>query len=164
MIQTETKTGDSQKQQGHSKRGFNRTPQTQLPVSNHLLSEDVSTTKTNQKISPIVNDEEPSQQMTTEQFYPGRAFIPLIEEEDHDGYEDPYSIANHNNQHQLPQAKTVMSHQYPNLPGDSSSRSSPFQKNSKPVPKTQPVISLGFSSLAEQVVKRKVNHQREEED
>ena len=207
MIPREQKVGDSQKQPGQPKRGFNRTPQTQLPVSNNLHSEEVSTTKTNQKISPIVNDEDPSQQMTTEQYYPDRAFIPLIEEEDHDGYDDPYSIANHNNQHQLanqgfpnlgqmqkgdspsnykpfgthfgprilnrygghadfltPQAKHVMSHQYVNLPGDSSSKSSPFQKNGQPVPKTQPVISLGFSSLAEQVVKRKVNNQRETQD
>jgi hypothetical protein len=198
MIHRDNKTGESQKHIGQSKRGFTATPQTQLPVSHHHLSEEVSTTKTNQPILPIMNDDEPSQQMT-EKYYPGRNFIPLIEEEDHDGYEDPYSIQNPIDQHQLanhsfpnigqmqkgdspsnykpfgthfgprilnrygghsdfltPQAKHVMPHQNGNLPGDTSSKSSPFQKNGHPVPKTQPVISQGFSSLAEQVVKRKV--------
>lgn len=197
MIPKDNKTGSSLKL-AQQKRGFTETPPTQLAASQQLQSEEVSTIKTNQLLLPIEQEDEDPPRRAEQQYYPLRTYIPLIQEEDHDGYEDPYSIHQPNNQHQLanqgfpnlgpmhkgdspsnykpfgthfgpriinrygghadfltPQAKNFMPRQYGNLPGDTSSKSSPFKKSGLPVAKTQPVISQGFSSLAEQVVKQK---------
>ena len=193
-----SKNGGATKPINQVKGGFNATSSTGLPITNPISPEEISE-KSKQLRVPIHDEDEPSQAINSSQYYPGTAFIPLIEEEDQEGYEEPYSLHNTNNQRQskdqgfatmgplnkgdspsnyrpfgthfgprilnrygghadflTPQAKHVMPHQYVNLPGDTSSKSSPFQKSLTPVSKTQPVLSLGFSSLAEQVVKSQV--------
>lgn len=204
MIPRDHQNEDSHKSMGQLKGGYNSvSPPPRLPpVTHHLSTKEIPPSKPSQLMLPIHNDDEPSQARNSGQYFQGRNnFIPLIEEEDHDGYEDPYSLNDPERQHQMggqpfpnigqmqkgdspsnykpfgthfgpkilnrygghadfltPQAKNVMSHQYGNLPGDASAKSSPFKKSGQPARKTQPELLLGFSSLAEQVVKNKAPH------
>jgi hypothetical protein len=203
IIPREQPNVDSQKSMGQLRGGFtSASPPRLAPPTHHLPTEEIPPSKPNQLILPIQNDDESPRAMNSGQYFQGRNnFIPLIEEEDHDGFEDPYSLNDPENQHQLggqqfanigqmqkgdspsnykpfgthfgprilnrygghadfltPQAKNIMSHQYGNLPGDSSAKSSPFKKSGPPARKTQPELQLGFSSLAEQVVRNKAPH------
>lgn len=203
MMSRDQKPGDSTiqaKHPGQSKRVFTQTPEALHTASYNLPSEDLTISKPNQLQLPILNEEDPSQEQTPQgQFFPGRAFLPLMEEEDQDAFEDHYSLQKHqiplgnqgyhgmgkadspsnykpfgthfgprvltrygHSDFLTPQARTVMSHQYGVLPGDSSSRSSPFKKNGQLPAKTQPVISNGFASFAEHAARRRTVENEED--
>ena len=197
VIPRDVKSEDKQNSMNQIKGRFTATSPTMLTAPHHLPSEKISS-KANPLILPIQNEEETSQKNNSSRYFPSPEFIPLIEEEDHEGYEDQYSLhegeqQRQHNQHAYsymgplqkedspsnykpfgthfgprilnrygghadfltPQAKHMVPHQYGN-PGDSSTKSNPFNKNGHPGAKTKPATSQGFSSLAEHVVKSKV--------
>lgn len=81
---------ESEKTLGHHKGGFNESSPSRQPLSHQIPSEDAST-KPSQPILPIVEDES-SYPRNPGKLYHSPNYIPLIEEEEPEGYGDLYPM------------------------------------------------------------------------